>query len=60
MTNWTNCTAKRYLILHDALDSSAGEEETVTQCKITTHWWFGATASEFLQLFLHRTILPLD
>lgn len=39
---------KMYLVIHNALNPSAGEIETVTKCKITAHWWFGATASEFL------------
>lgn len=37
-----------YLILYYALNSSPGKIETVTKCKITTHWWFGATASKLL------------
>lgn len=59
----SNCINRRvhlYLVLYYTLNSSTGEVETVTQCKITTVLRFGPTASEFFQLLLHRTILPLD
>lgn len=42
--NWV----EMYLILYDALNSSPAEIETVTEAKITTYKWFGATASKLL------------
>lgn len=47
-----------YLILNDPFNPSSGKIETVTKCKIAAYWRLGATASEFLQLFLHGTVFP--
>lgn len=49
-----------HLILHDILDASSVEVETVTECEVPSHWWFGATAPQLPQSLLHRTIIPLD
>lgn len=61
----TNCdvweiNTETYFIVYDALNSFAGEIETVAECKITAHWRLGATASEFPQLLLHWAVFPLD